>query len=237
MIINADAKQLEVNVAAFLSQDPILLDEVRNKVDIHEENRIRFNLPSRLIAKKFKFRLIYGGSAYSYANDPEFAEVKYSKNKWQEVIDEYYLKYKGLSAWHKKLIQTVTTTKKLVMPTGRVFVYEKDIRGNWPETTIKNYPVQGTGADIMSIIRVDFRRRFQKLNLDAVRISTVHDSIVVDSNKKDVDKIIKLFFDVYKDMPQNFQKLFGIEYNLPLFCEVSVGNNLYDLEEIKEGTI
>lgn len=123
------------------------------------------------------------------------------------------------------------------MPTGRVFVYEKDIRGNWPETTIKNYPVQGTGADIMSIIRVDFRRRFQKLNLDAVRISTVHDSIVVDSNKKDVDKIIKLFFDVYKDMPQNFQKLFGIEYNLPLFCEVSVGNNLYDLEEIKEGTI
>lgn len=56
MIINADAKQLEVNVAAFLSQDPILLDEVRNRVDIHEENRIRFNLPHRLIAKKFKFR-------------------------------------------------------------------------------------------------------------------------------------------------------------------------------------
>lgn len=56
MIINADAKQLEVNVAAYLSQDPILLEEVRNKVDIHEDNRARFGLPSRLIAKKFKFR-------------------------------------------------------------------------------------------------------------------------------------------------------------------------------------
>lgn len=56
VIINCDAKQLEVNVAAYLSQDSILLDEVRNKVDLHEDNKQRFNLPSRLIAKKFKFR-------------------------------------------------------------------------------------------------------------------------------------------------------------------------------------
>lgn len=118
------------------------------------------------------------------------------------------------------------------MPTGRVFTYERTPRGDWPETTIKNYPVQGTGADIMSIIRVDFRRRFQALNPVAKRISTVHDSIVVDSSKKDVDNIVQLFYDVYKDMPRNFQKIFGVEYNLPLFCEVSIGNNLYDVEEI-----
>lgn len=72
MIINSDARQLEINVAAFLSQDSILLDEVRNKVDLHKSNQIRFKLPGwqdaeqgvaspkadfgRLIAKKFSFR-------------------------------------------------------------------------------------------------------------------------------------------------------------------------------------
>ena len=56
MIINSDAKQLEINVAAYLSQDSILLDEVRNKVDLHEDNKNRFGLPSRLIAKIFAFR-------------------------------------------------------------------------------------------------------------------------------------------------------------------------------------
>ena len=235
MIVNCDAKQLEVNVAAYLSQDPILLYEVRNKVDLHELNRERFDLPSRLIAKKFKFRLIYGGSAYSYAHDPEFREVGYKEKQWQEVIDEYYKKYSRLAEWHKELIQTAISTNKLVMPTGRVFSYypKETYKGTeWPETTIKNYPVQGTGADIMSIIRVDFGRHFRQYKIPGEIVTTVHDSIVVDTPKNNVDKVIQLFYKVFERMPMNFQKLFNVEYNLPIFCEVSVGPNMKDLIEI-----
>ena len=56
MLLQADIKALEVVTAAYLSRDEVLCNEVRNKVDIHEENRKRFNLPSRLISKTFKFR-------------------------------------------------------------------------------------------------------------------------------------------------------------------------------------
>jgi hypothetical protein len=56
MIVAGDVKALEVVTAAYLSQDDVLCKEIRDKVDIHEENRRRFNLPSRLIAKTFKFR-------------------------------------------------------------------------------------------------------------------------------------------------------------------------------------
>lgn len=237
MIINSDAKQLEVNVAAYLSQDSILLDEVRNKVDIHQANKERFGLPSRLIAKIFKFRLIYGGSAYSYANDADFADVGFSVKQWQNVIDEYYNKYKGLAKWHTNIIQTAIATGQLIMPTGRRFSFESkpNYKGElvWPETTIKNYPVQGTGADIMSIIRVDFSKRFREQQIKGVLVSTVHDSIVVDVEDSEVAKVIDLFNKVYYDMPKNFKKLFGIEYNLPIFNEVSVGPNMKDLEEIK----
>lgn len=52
---------LEVVVAAELSGDKVLKQEIIDKVDIHETNRDRFKLgdgkQGRLIAKIFKFRL------------------------------------------------------------------------------------------------------------------------------------------------------------------------------------
>lgn len=60
MLISADVKGLEVVVAADLSDDKVLKQEIIEKVDIHDANRIRFRLgegkPGRLIAKIFKFR-------------------------------------------------------------------------------------------------------------------------------------------------------------------------------------
>lgn len=60
MIINGDVKGLEVVVAAELSGDEVLKQEIVDKVDIHDSNRVRFRLgegkPGRLVAKIFKFR-------------------------------------------------------------------------------------------------------------------------------------------------------------------------------------
>lgn len=140
-IVNADAKSLEVFAGAYLSQDKIMMQELINGLDMHENNRSAFDLPSRLIAKVFMFRLMYGGSAYSYANDPDFASVKGNEKYWQKVIDRFYDKYKGFANWHTTIVQEVTQTGKLVMPTGRIYEYERNSRGDWPQTTIKNYPV------------------------------------------------------------------------------------------------
>lgn len=236
MIVNSDAKALEVNCAAYLSQDPVLLEEVRNGFDMHSSNQQILGLPSRLIAKVFVFRLIYGGSAYAFSVDADFALCGFSQKKWQDIIDKFYEKYKGLYAWHTKIVQDVIQYGKLVMPTGRIYKYEPYLnhRGErtWPRTTILNYPVQGLGADIMTIVRVDFYNRLLGLNLQAKIINTVHDSIVVDCPKKEVDTITDLFYNIYMDVPKNFQKLFGVEYNLPLTNEISVGPNLKDLTEI-----
>jgi len=58
MLVNVDASSLEVNCAAFLSQDPVLMDEILNGLDIHSRNQEAFGLPTRLIAKVLVFRLI-----------------------------------------------------------------------------------------------------------------------------------------------------------------------------------
>lgn len=236
MILQADAKQLEINVAAYLSQDPILLEEIRTGFDLHSDNQQRLGLPSRLISKIFVFRLIYGGTAYAYSVDSDFAECNMSAKEWQKTIDKYYEKYKGLEKWHRKIVEEVTLNRFLKMPTGREYHYspKTNYKGEleWPRTQILNYPVQGLGADLMSIARVGFFKKFLEHNIKGVVFNTVHDSIECDIYSSELDKTIELFYQTFKEIPGNFQKIFGVEYNLPLFCEISYGKDRKNLTEV-----
>jgi DNA polymerase I-like protein with 3'-5' exonuclease and polymerase domains len=181
--------------------------------------------------------LIYGGSAYSYAHDPDFTEVSSSEKYWQKIIDSFYEKYVDIYKWHVKILQTVIETNTLVMPTGRQYKFypAPNYRGElkWPETIIKNYPVQGLGADLMAIARVDFARKFWDSGLEGKLRSTVHDSIVLDTPSKNVDTTVQMFYDTFRDIPENFKRIFGVEYSLPLFCEVKVGQDMKNLEKVK----
>lgn len=227
MLIQCDASALEIRVAAYLSQDPILIQEIKDGVDMHTDNQQRFGLPSRLIAKILNFRILYGGNEFSFANDPEFIPISKSKEYWKGVIDEYYKKYKGIARWHEALIREAVNTGKVVSPTGREYIFPK-YEGKIKDTQVKNYTVQGTGADIMMLARVSFYNRLKKLNYkNALLVNTVHDSLVMDVDEKtvEVDKIINTMHEVFDDIPANFKKLFGVEFNVPMQCEVQTGYN------------
>jgi len=235
MLLQADAKQLEWIGATYLSQDKIAIDEIWREVDMHSDNQARFKLPSRLIAKTFVFRLIYGGSAYSYANDPNFRDIG-NESFWQDVIDSFYDKYQRLYKWHEEIQFTAKKDRKLVMPTGRIYHFEPEVKFNkvkYPRTKILNYPVQGLGADLMAITRVSLRNRLK--GREGVKlINTVHDSIIVDfdSNVCDTKELVKLVDKCFNDVPENFKKMFGVEFNLPMRVECQVGQTWGDMEII-----
>lgn len=239
MLINLDVKGLEVVGAAFLSKDPVLYQELLDDEDIHENNKERFNLPTRLIAKTFKFRLIYGGPAYSYAHDPEFMDVSTSEKYWQEVIDEYYNKYSGLGRWHTHIVQEVIKNGQLEIPTGRIFTFEptKDYRGDlkWPRTKILNYPVQGFGADVVMLIRLSLWNRLKHLTDKIKFVNTVHDSILLDVvNDPELWYNIYITIEkVFEDFPKNFKKLFGVDFDLPLRVEIEQGEDWFNMEGVK----
>lgn len=219
---------------AYLSQDPLLIKEIVDGVDLHSRNQEMLNLPSRLIAKIFVFRLVYGGSAFSYANDPEFNWISRNPEYWQGIIDTFYAKYTTLAKWHISLFEWVQKTGKWVSPTGRIYTFEpyqtKYGDWKWPRTTILNYPVQGLGADLMSIARVSAKRRLQDRVLF---VNTVHDSIVVDSQNNIVYDICSILEDVFIDVPRNFQRIFGVEFNVPMRGEVKFGHNWKEMEIFK----
>lgn len=231
MIINVDAKQLEWRAAVWLSKDKIGYKEIETKSDIHGDNQKRLRLPTRLVAKTFLFRLIYGGTEYAYANDPEFTNVSKSHSFWRKLIDEFYSKYDGLYRWHGSLVRDVIRNNgKLLMPTGRIYEYHK-INGEWPRTTILNYPVQGLGADLMAIARVSLYNRLKSKAIRSKLVCTVHDSIVVDAPEEEVTIICDTINGVWKDIPRNFERLFSVKWDLPLECEIKVGPDWGNLEE------
>lgn len=233
MLIQGDASALEWRCASFLSQDKVASEEIWNEIDQHTDNQTRFGLPSRLIAKTFVFRLIYGGSAFSYANDPNFAEVSKSEKFWQKVIDEFYAKYQGLHTWHIKLVQEAIQKKKVTLPTGREYDFEPTMqygKKKYPRTTILNYPVQGLGADLMTIARVSLFNRMKGKYPNAKLVNTVHDSIIIDCEASLVDELSAMMLQVFEDVPMNFKKMFGVEFNLPMKAEVQFGLNWKDMK-------
>ena len=233
MLLQADAKALEWVCASYLSQDPIAMEEVLNNVDQHSDNQERFGLPSRLVAKTFVFRLIYGGSAWSYARDPDFKNIG-GEAFWQKAIDQFYAKYVRLGEWHVNIFNDAKRDRKLTMPTGRIYYYEPELRGGqakWPRTRILNYPVQGLGADLMAIARVSLRNRL--LNKGGIKlVNTVHDSIILDFNPKVWDNtiLVNLVDKCFNDIPSNFNKLFGKTFNLPMRVECQIGPTWGNME-------
>ena len=179
MILEADATGLEVVGAGFLSQCPVLCNELVSGVDVHGANESVLGI-ERLIAKIFFFRLIYGGNEFSYANDPDFNHISGKPAYWKNVIDNFYIKYYGIAQWHQKLVFDVQRKGFYVSPTGRKYTFKPDHRGEWPRTTILNYPVQGLGADIMSLIRISAWKRIRRELPEVLFVNTVHDSIVLD---------------------------------------------------------
>lgn len=230
MLLLADVKGLEVVCAAYLSQDKVLMDELEQGIDIHEMNKEALGLPDKGVAKVFKFRTIYGGGAYSFSLDSDFEAVGYNEAQWQGVIDTYYNKYSGLKEWHRNIIEEVVSTGRLVVPcTGRIYDFEA-IHGKFPEPKIKNYPVQGLGADIVALARVSLYNRIKKLRLTDKRwelvllINTIHDSLMLDIPADMVKEIHQLVDEVFVDLPRNFEKIFGVKFNLKVRVETKVGS-------------
>jgi DNA polymerase I-like protein with 3'-5' exonuclease and polymerase domains len=86
----------------------------------------------------------------------------------------------------------------------------------------------------MAIARVSLSNRL-KGKEDVKLINTVHDSIIIDfdSSKNDPLELVTLVDNCFNDVPLNFKKLFGVEFNLPMRVSCEVGKDWGTMEEIK----
>jgi DNA polymerase-1 len=233
ILINADVKSLEVVVAAELSDDKVLKDELVRRLDLHDLNQKRFGLPDRVTAKRFIFKLLYGATAYGYTTDSDFIGVSFTQKQWQAVIDEFYAKYTGIARWHAKIEAEAKINGILTIPSGRYFNYiptKTQYGWKWPTTKIKNYPVQGFGADLVMLARIEAFKQFVQGGYEGCFIQTIHDSLVYDVPAKIVDDIVKMLSESIAKVPELCYTIYKCPFSLPLTSEILVGPNKKDLK-------
>lgn len=220
-----------------LSRDSVGIQEILDGADTHSLNQVAFDLPSRLIAKIYLFRTIFRGSGYAFSVDPDFMHVSDKPSYWDDVNVKFYKKYAGLDRKHHEWADEVLHGKPIVGPLGREWSIpmERDKKTGelkLPWTKFTNYPVQGTGADIMTIVRVSAFRRIKAANIPCKFITTVHDSIVVDTPTEFVQQIVDIFYQVFDDLQLNIRRLFRYDWVVPMTCECKVGPNMKNQQKI-----
>jgi len=235
MLANFDAAQLEWRAFAHLSGDKTAIREINEGLDFHSDNQEKFKLPSRLVAKVFLFRNIYcpwwlaERTAYAYSVDNDFKDVGGVKF-WRAAIDAFYEKYTGGYEYHKKLKNEATTTGQIISETGRIHPIQPVLRRGqmeWPDSDIANYPVQGFSADLMALARVSAWNRLREYRErgEVLFVNSVHDSIVLDINTDEWYNICITMKKTFRDIPANFEKIYGKKLLVPMDSDAKVGVN------------
>ena len=248
-ILQWDLSQIEWRVVAWLSRDPTMITEIKNKVDQHIAACVEWmELPfisktdpeskmNRFHAKVFNFRMIYGGSFWGFYLDSNMP--RFIKKKWKEICDAFYSKYAIWVEWTRTNIGSVWSNNGwLTIPTGRKFRFHKSVVSDgvpsYPENCIKNYPVQGmSGADILPLACVMIRRWLKNNNLKSKLILTVHDSIVF-SYANDELKLLVSFLEKFGPaLPVHISDYFQIDFDVPLDGECEYGYNYGSLTPVR----
>ena len=201
-------------------------------MDFHSENQKYFSLPSRLGAKVYLFRTIYRGSGWAFSKDPAFSHVSSDPDFWDDLNLKFYRKYKGIDQCHTQWAQCVTERRPIISPLGREWMIYLNEDGKLPWTVLTNYPVQGTGADVVMTARLSLMRRLRLTSARTIMVGTVHDDIRLDCPDEEVDSVVKLCYDVFDDIPKNIERVWGVKVPLQFPGEVFKGNNFRDLEVV-----
>ena len=221
-ILEVDFAQLEFRTAVFLAQDKQGMEDIKNKIDVHQYTAEIIGV-SRQDAKAHTFKPLYGGTTGT-------EEEKRYYRKFAE-------KYKGIAAWHQQLQTEAIKLKRLKLPTGREYAFPYAERMPWGgssySTQIKNYPVQGFAtADIVPLACIKIYELMKEQKVKSLLINTVHDSIVADVYPDEEAVMGKIFKQGTASVIPALKKYYGINFNIPLDTEVKLGYNWLDIKEV-----
>lgn len=192
---------------------------------------------TRTLCKVLSFRILYGGSPYAFHMDYKMPRL--GLKRWEEIVEQFYAKYSGLKRWQDNNYKLVCKQGFLVNPTGRILTFHKHKEKggilNYSKPEVANYCVQSLAtADIVPLAMIVAYRRLQKEELYDVKIiNQVHDSIILDAPKKDVDKACSIVIQVFRDIPKLVEAYFGFNYNVPMDGDAKYGNNWNEMVKWK----
>jgi len=209
---------------AHLSADKGLLSAFAEGRDIHRATAAEvFELPlddvsadQRRSAKAINFGLMYGMSAFGLAK-----QLDIRRGEAQEYVDLYFDRYPGVKAFMDNIRDTAREQGYVETVFGRrLYLPEINARNaqrrQYAERTAINAPMQGTAADIIKRAMRTVQDWLLAEDVDARMIMQVHDELVFEVGKNDVDairdRVVKLM-------------AASAELSVPLIVDAGVGSN------------
>lgn len=227
IIFAADYSQIELRVLAHIANDEGLVDAFNNDMDIHtktamdvfhvEKDEVTSNM--RRQAKAVNFGIVYGISDYGLSQN-----LGITRKEAKQFIERYFESFPGVKEYMDDIVYTakqqgyVTTimNRRRYLPeiTSRNF----NLR-SFAERTAMNTPIQGSAADIIKRAMIDLNAKLEEENLQARILLQVHDELIIEAPKEELEQLIKL-------VPATMEST--VQLNVPLKVDVEYGASWFD---------
>ena len=224
ILLAADYSQIELRIIAHLSGDQAMQSAFREGLDIHADTAARVygvdikdvTSEMRRNAKAVNFGIIYGMSAFGLAE-----RLKISRSEASEIIKNYFKEYVGIQEYIDKQVDFAKQYGYVETMLGRRR-YLRDINSgnsvvrNFAERNAINAPIQGSSADMIKIAMINIHNEMKARDLKSKMILQVHDELVFDVHKEELDILSELV----KDKMTN-----ALPLNVPIEVNLNTGTN------------
>ena len=223
-IVTADYSQVELRIIAHISQDLGLINAFEKEWDIHSATASevfgvsleQVTAEQRRRAKAINFGLLYGMSSFGLGR-----QLGVKRELAQGYINIYFKRYPKIHEYMQKIRDIAAKQGYVETLFGRR-VHLLDInasnlqRRRAAERAAINAPMQGTAADIIKIAMIKVNNWLKHNTVDAHLIMQVHDELVFEVAKKDLDRTVP---QIKKAMEE------ATSLSVPLLVDIGVGSN------------
>jgi DNA polymerase I len=226
VLVSADYSQIELRIVAAISADPAMSAAFSNGLDIHTATAMKVygvaetevTKEMRYKAKSVNFGIVYGQGAFGLSEN-----LRISRTEAKEIIDNYKKEFSGITRYMDDTINFCRENGYVQTIMGRKR-WLRDINSAnftvraFAERNAINSPIQGTAADMIKLAMVKVHDAFKKNNFKSKMILQVHDELVFDVLKEEVEAVKPVILEC-------MQSAMELPNGIPVIAEVGVGAN------------
>ena len=236
-----DYSQIELRIAAILSDDKFLIQVFKDGKDIHSAVASRvFGVPEAEVAPEMrrKAKVINFGILYGMGVTALQQNLGGTRKEAQAFYDAYFESFPSIAGY----MESITEFAKKHGYTETLFGrrrYFGALKSPLPylramaERQAGNAPIQGTAtADIIKLAISDADKALRKAGLidQAHLILQVHDELVYEVEEKAVEQVSKIVGDAMRNVLKKRPEFLKGKEDVPLEVHAAVGNNWGELK-------
>ena len=224
VLLSADYSQIELRIIAAISEDKEMMAAFNQGIDIHAATAAKvYNVAldavtpeMRRNSKSVNFGIIYGVSAFGLSEN-----LGIPRGEAKMLIDNYFTQYPSIKQYMENQVKFAQENGYVQTLWGRKR-WLKDINSSnavvrgFAERNAINMPIQGTAADMIKLAMISIHKAFKEQNLQSRMLLQVHDELVFDAHRSELDIIKPLILDLMRN---------ALPLSVPVEAEMGIGNN------------